>query len=160
MEPSIVISILALLVAALSFGFAVYERFSESARVKATSHFYPSEQYDEEQPPGPPTLVIEVANYGRRPKKLEYMHVKYENGKSKIFAETLWPSDEHGHYRIGENGSYEHTIEPDKDSLLVDEDGSKAVDIFFEDTLNHTYRVKNARKNIAVYLEAAKKYPY
>ena len=160
MDISILIAILALIVSALSFGFAVYERFSESARVKATSHFYPSEQYDEEQPPGPPTLVIEVANYGRRPKKLEYMHVKYESGKSKFITETLWRSDEHGHWRIGENDVYRHTIEPDNDSLLTGEDGSKAVDIFFEDTLNHTYKVKNARKNIAAYLEAAKEYPY
>jgi len=88
------------------------------------------------------------------------MHVKYESGKSKFITETLWRSDEHGHWRIGENDVYRHTIEPDNDSLLTGEDGSKAVDIFFEDTLNHTYKVKNARKNIAAYLEAAKEYPY
>lgn len=159
MEPSVVISIFALIVSALSFGFTVYERLSESARVKATSHFYPPKQYGEEQPPDPPVLVIEVANYGRRPKKLEYMYVKYENGISR-WAELLWSSDEHGHYRIGENDVYRHTIDPDNDGILTDEGGSKAVDVFFEDTLNHTYRVKNAKKNIVAYLEAAKEYLY
>ncbi|MHC4266827.1 MAG: hypothetical protein ACYSTS_00010 [Planctomycetota bacterium] len=67
--------------------------------------FYSSEEYDEEQAKSPPIFLIKVTNYGRRPKKLEYMYVKYENGKSKFIIETLWSSDEHGHFRIGENAS-------------------------------------------------------
>ena len=160
MDTSSLIALLALTVSVLSFGLSVYVNFRDSARVKATSHFYPSEDYDEEQPPSPPILVIEVANHGRRPKKLEYLYNKYENGKSKFIYETLWSSDEHGHFRIGENDVYRHTIEPDSDGILLNEDQSKAVDIYFEDTLNHTYRVKNAKRNIDAYLKAAKEYPY
>jgi hypothetical protein len=160
MEMSSIISLCALIVSVSSFGLSVYVNFRNSARVKATSHFYPSETYDKEQPAGPPLLVIEVANHGRRPKKLEYMSVTYENGKSKFVGETVWSSDEHGHFRIGENDVYRHTIEPDNDSILLDEDNGQAVDIYFEDTLNHTYRVKNAKKNIDAYLTAIKEYPY
>jgi len=159
-DSSSLIALLALAVSVLSFGLSVYDNFKDSARVKATSHFYPSEKYEEEQPPSPPTLVIEVANHGRRPKKLEYMYVKYEDGQSKFINETLWSSDEHGHWRIGENDSYKHTIEPDNDSILFDEEHGKAIDIFFEDTLNHTYRVKHAKRNIEIYLKAARQYTY
>ena len=160
MDYSALIALFALIVSVSSFGLSVYINFRNSARVKATSHFYPSEQYDEEQPPSRPILVIEVANHGRRPKKLEYMYVKYENGKSNFVNETLWSNDEHGHYRIGENNVYKHTIEPDNDSILLDEDHSKAIDISFEDTLNHTYRVRNAKRNIDAYIKAVKEYPY
>lgn len=160
MNTSTLISILALVVSASSFGLSLFAAFRNSARVKVTSRFHPPQQSDEEQPADPPVLVIRVANHGRLAKKLEYMYVKYENGRSDFVTETLWSGDEHNHFRIGENDVYEHTITPDNDSVLVDEDGSQAVDIFFEDTLNHIYRVRSARKNIAAYLEAASAYPY
>ena len=160
MDTSILIALLALIVSVLSFGLTVYINLRNSARVRATCVFYPPEQYDDEQPPSPPILEIKVANHGRRPKKLEYMYIKYENGKSKFITEMLWSSDEHDHFRIEENGSYKHTIEPDNDSILLDEDHSKAVDIYFEDTLNHTYKVKNAKINIDAYLKAANEYSY
>jgi len=160
MDTSTLISILALVVSAASFGLSMYGMFRESARVKATSTFYPPQQTDEEEPPDPPVLVIRVANHGRRAKKLEYMYVKYANGNSDFVTETLWSSDEHGHYRIGENDVYEHTITPENDGILRDEDGSIAFDITFEDMLNHTYRVRDTRKHIAAYLDAAQEYPY
>lgn len=62
--------------------------------------------------------------------------------------------------RIGENDAYEHTFMPDHDSVLTDEEGSRAVDIAFEDTLNHTYRVRDARKNLAAYLQAVGEHCY
>jgi hypothetical protein len=160
MDTSALVSVSALVVSVLGFALSLHNASRDSARVKATSRFYPSQQIDAEQPPGPPVLVIRVANHGRRAKKLEYMYVKYENGRSDFVTETLWSSDEHGHFRIGENDVYEHTMTPENDSMLRDEDGSQAVDIFFEDTLNHTYRVRNARKSIAAYLQAADEYPY
>ena len=160
MDASILMSVLALIVSALSFGVSLYSTRRDSARVKATCRFYPPSSRIEEQPPDPPILVIKVANHGRQPKKLEYMHVRYENGRSRLVTETLWSSDEHGHFRIGENDVYEHTITPDNDGFLMDEDRSRAVGILFEDTLNHTYRVRNAKKHIDVYLRAAQGYPY
>ncbi|MBN1248104.1 MAG: hypothetical protein JXC32_10635 [Anaerolineae bacterium] len=160
MDTSTLISILAFIVSVASFGLSFYATFREGARVKAISHFYPPQRIYEEEPSSPPVLGIRVANHGRRAKKLEYMVVKYANGRSSFVTETLWSSDEHGHYRIGENDVYEHTITPDNDGILSDNDGSLAVDITFEDTLNHTYRVRGAKKNIGAYLEAARQYPY
>jgi hypothetical protein len=160
MDPATLISVLALVVSVASFALSLYATFRERAYVKATSTFYPSQQLGDEQPPGPPVLVIRVANHGRRPKKLEYMYIKYANGRTNLVTETLWSSDEHGHYRIGENDVYEHTITPDNDGILHDDDGSRAVDIKFEDTLNHTYSVRRAKKNLTAYLAAAAQFPY
>lgn len=160
MEPSVLISVLALVVSVASFGLSLYATLRERAYVKATSIFYPPQQLGDEQPPGPPVLVIRVANHGRRPKKLEYMYVEYANGRTNLVTETLWSSDEHGHYRIGENDVYEHTITPDNDGILHDDDGSPAVDLKFEDTLNHTYSVRHATKNLAAYFAASAQFPY
>ena len=160
METSSLIALLALIVSILSFGLAVYANQRDSARVKATSHLYRPEADGQEQPPGPPCLEITVANHGRRPKKLEYMYITYQNGRSHFVSETLWEGDEHGHIRLGENDVYKHTIEPENDGILTDEDESKATGIFFEDTLNHTYRVKNAKRNIEAYFRAVAEYPY
>ncbi|MBN1248730.1 MAG: hypothetical protein JXC32_13810 [Anaerolineae bacterium] len=63
-------------------------------------------------------------------------------------------------YRIGKNDVYEHTITPENDGILHAEDGSSAVGISFEDTLNHTYRMRGARRNIAAYLQASSEYQH
>ena len=160
MDIPTVMSILALVISAASFGLSLYEKLREAARVKATSHFYPPQPTGDEQPPSPPVLVIRVANHGQRAKKLEYMRVTYANGNADLVTEMLWGSDEHGHYRIGENDVYEHTITPENDGILRDEEGSVAVGISFEDTLNDTYRVRDAGKAIAAYLTAAGEYPF
>ncbi len=160
MDISTLISILALGISASSFFLSLHNALRDSARVKATSVFYPPSQEREEEPAGPPVLIVRVANHGRRAKKLEYMVVKYESGRSSFVTETLWSSDELGHFRIGENDVYEHTFMPDHDSVLTDEDGSRAVSIAFEDTLNHTYHVRDARRSLAAYLQAAGEYCY
>ena len=88
------------------------------------------------------------------------MRVTYANGNADFVTEPLWGSDEHGHYRIGENDVYEHTITPENDGILRDKDGSIAVDITFKDTQNDTYRVRDSGNRIATYPEGMEAFPY
>ncbi len=138
MSLTMVLSVCAVVISFTSLCISTYFASWDRARIKARSTFFPSRNRDEDELPAEhPILQIEIANHGRRPVKLESMLVKYADGSSAFCAETLWDTDKHGQYRIGENGVYRHTIDPDHDSFLNSEAGSKAVDIFFEDTLEH-----------------------
>jgi len=157
MEVSDIISIIALIVSLLSVGSSIWFGNRDRARVKAVSKYFLPDQ-DEEGPISPPLLLIEIANHGRRDVYLEYFYVGYgrESGLSNVVS--TWEGDIHGRCQLGEGDKYSYTFDPDSDGILVNDDGTRATQLFFQDSLSRRYPVKDARKNIQAYLDIARNF--
>lgn len=154
MDTSIVLSVISLLIALGSLGLTFWVARRDEPRVRATAKFYPARR-EEEGPGGPPCLIIEIANFGRRVVQLESMYFQYDTTQIDL-RETLWNSDETGHWRIREGDRYDHEITPESDSILFDETGRRVTKVFFQDSLGRRYVVRNLRKCLEAYLEQAK----
>ncbi len=153
MQFSDYIAIIALAISAITGAVTIWDKLRNRARIKTQSEFLPAQQ-DEEGPTGPPTLSVVVRNHGQRAVYLENLYVQYgANGGARI-AETLWQSDEHGLARFGEGIKHKHFFEPDTDSILKDDDGTQATNLFFTDSYGNRYYVKNAKRNLQAYFAA------
>jgi hypothetical protein len=154
MNTSDFISILALLVSCISTGLYTFFLLRDRAHVKAYSTYYPAWS-DKEGPGSDPGLTIEIANYGRREVLLEYLYFQYGK-KTTRFAETTWESDPHGRFHLGEGETYRTEITTDSDGILLDDNRNPATNVYFQDSLQRRYYVKNVRQNIKKYLQATR----
>lgn len=153
MQFSDYISLIALFISMLSVGYSIWFGLRDRAHIRTKCEFFPANT-DEDGPFSPPVILIQIANYGRRPVYLEYLYFRYGKGGGANYAETLWEGDKYGRYQLDEGDKYEHFFEPDSDTIFTNEDGIRATDIFFRDSLGRDYHVKDARESIEAYFAA------
>lgn len=134
-----VMSIVALVVSILSFGFSVYFNSRDRARLVAQSRFIPGSD------DGFAQVSITIVNAGQRPVILHMWAGEDEKG--------IWIGQ-----ILGEKGAglrlaehERHDLDLKKEDLYQQTpDGEILItDIWFEDTLGRRHKVKNAKTNIS-----------
>lgn len=147
------IALVALVVSMMSAGFSISFGLRDRARVRADSHFYAAGA-DEDGHWSPPGVLVRIANHGRRTIYLEYLYFKYGRAGHADLAETLWEGDKYGRCRLSEGDKYEQFFDPDADGIFTNDEGVRATQIFFEDSLGRRYKVRGAKHSLEAYFAA------
>lgn len=133
MELALFLSAGAFLVSLASLAWSIHIGRRDRGRIKATSKIIKYGNVD--------LLEVKVANHGRRPVILTMLWTKFQDGIS-----TGSYLKNHS-LRLGENEKFEITMRAG-DHYTISQEGEEAVDLCFEDTLGHRYKVNNARENL------------
>lgn len=139
---------IALLISGLSFVLSFYAIRRDNEKLKARSWFFPSYFNEDNQLNVMRRIRIEAVNSGRRPIILTFLGVKYDDGHEKsVYLEH--PDGVH----LNEKEKFTQDDE-DLFSMLYDhENGSAAVDMWFEDTLGKRHYIKGAKRHLELYFK-------
>jgi hypothetical protein len=144
-----ILSISALIISLLSFGFSTYIGLRDRPHLITSCIIYDTE---------PPQIKIRAVNIGRRPLVLYCYGVTYETGNfTKRLFETFEmrkdgdreiEKQEHGR-RLIEHDYFEEVITPEHDIYKTPfSDGSLPMSIWFEDTSGRRYKITGLRKHL------------
>ena len=139
MEFSDYISLLALIISLLTFGFFLYFGLRDRVNLKATSKVYNNGDY----------IRVKVVNRGRRPAILRMLGGQLDNGS---WVGTYIGKESQG-VRLTENEYYTKDLYFD-DLIHFDpheNDVSEFVSLWFEDSLGKRHPVENSKENIHLF---------
>ena len=141
---SIIVSIIALVISIGSLSVYTYVALRDRARLRAKSTFQNWEHR-------PASVEVEAVNIGRRPVILTTIAGHYEDGD---WCFTVIGGEKTG-IRLQEHERFSEDITDGSRLDLLFHPISKArlTDLWFEDTLQRRYRVKNAKKHLKLLFE-------
>ncbi len=136
MGSSFYLSVCAILISIISLAWTIHVGLRDRGKLKTCSQLYRKPDSTDFA-----YMKVKAVNQGRRPIILTMI--------GSDFPGDSWSATyfEGGPIRLGENESFEKTVEAGDNRTWSDE-GEKAIDLWFEDTLGRRYRVKSAKKNL------------